>query len=362
MPIQPSILQRRHAEHGRIRLGKKQVTENGKTYPAKLQNFRFTSGSRAHIEALADLYGGSPSTWKNGSKTEWEVITDATTIPVYVVKGGMSQWLETWTGGGCVHRCDGVVNVLTDEPCDPDDPDHRAAKPTTRLSVMLSDLESLGVWRLESHGWNAAAELPSMADLAAALADLVPAVLSLQQRTTVSDGKTSQFIVPVLDLSVTKRRLAEVVAANFGGAQVGAREAVPQIEAPGVDWEQSAAEAATVDECKALWGQAGAAGALTDAVKAALTRRAEQLSGGDVSATEPAAATNTHASPHTSEEEDDDAINGAWQDMFTAAGQRGMTASDLTRQFTEWAGCAVEEASAEQFKAFTQLLTTGEMP
>ena len=147
MPISPIVLQRRHSELGRIRLGEK----GAKGQPVKLTTFRFTSPSAALIAAVADLYGGEARPWDNGGKEEHEVITDATSVPVIVVKGGLSQWLETWSGGGCVHRCDGQVNVLTDRPCDLDEivqigrdrvNPHAVAKPTTRLSVMLRDVAS----------------------------------------------------------------------------------------------------------------------------------------------------------------------------------------------------------------------------
>src|SRR3990172_7696614 len=38
--------------------------------------------------------------------------------------------------------------------------DERACKITTLLNVMLPRIPGLGVWRLESHGWNAATVLP----------------------------------------------------------------------------------------------------------------------------------------------------------------------------------------------------------
>jgi hypothetical protein len=76
----------------------------------------------------------------------------------------------------------------------------------------------MGVWRMESHGYNAAAEIPAMADLAMFVGDLVPAVLHLVERRAVKDGKTSRFVVPVLDLLVSKARLVEL--ASRGGAPV----------------------------------------------------------------------------------------------------------------------------------------------
>ena len=65
---------------------------------------------------------------------------------------------------------------------------------------MLPELDTMGVWRLESHGWNAAAEIPMIGELAMHVGDLVPARLSLVERRAIKDGKTSRFVVPVLDL------------------------------------------------------------------------------------------------------------------------------------------------------------------
>ncbi|WGX98764.1 hypothetical protein [Nocardioides sp. L-11A] len=227
MPI--ITTQRRMPEQGRIRLGQKITGTNksGREYtrPAKLDRFRFTSASQRLINEIATTYGGDARPWDNDGKSEFEVITDATAIPVIVVKGGFSQWHEHWTKAGIQHRCDGEKDAAGTY-CDPQDPNHIAAveKPTTRLSVMLSEIESLGVWRMESKGWNAAAELPSMAELAMHVGDLVPATLGLAERSSIIQTdrgpQTSRFVVPFLDLHVTKQRLVEIVGGPGGAPAI----------------------------------------------------------------------------------------------------------------------------------------------
>lgn len=358
MPI--LTIQRRHAEHGRIRIGQKVATRNGKTRPDKLDRFRFTSGNRDHIEALATLYGGTASEWKNGSKTEYEVITDARSIPVIAVKGGISQWMETWSGGGCTHRCDGYTNVLTDTPCSPDDPGHINAKPTTRLSVMLRDLESLGVWRLETHGWNAAAELPNMVELSNFVGDYVPASLVLQQRTSVRDGKTSQYVVPVLDLAITKQRLNAVMAAAGpsgateieGGASSAAQIEQAPVEVERPDYEQYLADAGSVEECQNVWRAAGEAGHLDDGLKDLITGRASDIKA--------AADADLGPTPEPEMVEGDVEPDGVtWQDVVAAAGAKGITTSQLAELAEQQFAQPVADLTGEQLAELRSAIESG---
>lgn len=358
MPI--LTIQRRHAEHGRIRIGQKVATRNGKTRPDKLDRFRFTSGNREHIEALATLYGGQAQEWKNGSKTEFEVITEARSIPVIAVKGGISQWMETWSGGGCTHRCDGYTNVLTDTPCSPDDSAHVNAKPTTRLSVMLRDLESLGVWRLETHGWNAAAELPNMVELSNFVGDYVPANLVLQQRTSVRDGKTSQYVVPVLDLAITKQRLNEVMAAAGpstppeleGGAGSALQLEQAPVERP--DYEQQLADADSVEGCQNVWRAAGESGHLDDGLKALITGRAADIKA--------AADADLGAEPVEGVVEPEVGAGSggsSWQDVVAAAGAKGITTSQLAELAEQQFAQPVADLTGDQLAELRAAIESG---
>lgn len=361
-------IQRRMAEQGRIRLGQKVAgkTRDGKDYtrPEKLDRFRFTSPSQRLIEEIAQRYGGEARPWDNAGKAEWEVVSDARSIPVIVVKGGFSQWHELWSAAGCLHRCDGEKDA-TGEYCDPDDPQHRQAieKPTTRLSVMLSEIETLGVWRMESKGWNAAAELPSMAELAMHVGDLVPATLSLAERSSVVEVKgkptTSRYVVPVLDLHVTKARLVELVGGPGGAPQIGAAPAAAaaQIEAPQhPDYTAEIEACATVDEVSALWRQIAASGHLFDDVKAALTARGNHLQ--EASA---APQPNDDGTYDAQEVPDDDGSGAAWMEVVSVAGQHGWTTDMLTAAFESWAALPVGDGSAEQFREFLAALRRGDI-
>jgi hypothetical protein len=340
-------IQRRMAEQGRIRLGHK---VGPKGYPGKLDKFRFTSPNQRLIADIAQLYGGEPQQWEG----QWEVYSDARSIPVIVVKGGLSQWMETWSGGGCTHRCDGVTNVLTGDPCDPDDPAHRDAKPTTRLSVMLRDVETLGVWRLESHGWNAAAELPSIAELAMFVGDLVPATLHLVERKSISNGETKRFVVPVLDLAVSKARLVELVGGTAAAGQL--QGAGPkQIEAPPeVYYAQAIADATTTDDLNTIWRRADLAGGLTPALRDAITARAREI--------HPPEAGEPSGGEVEGETVDDEAAAAvAWSAVVTEAGKHNWTTPMLTAAFEQWAAIPLADGDAVMFTDFLAALRRGDV-
>jgi hypothetical protein len=355
MPINPIVLQRRHAELGRIRLGDK----GDRGQPQKLDRFRFTSPLERHIRDLATLYGGTPQEWQNGNATEWEVYTDSTSIPVVVVKGGLSQWMETWSGGGCVHRCDGVT-MEDGTPCEQDqttitikNQTHRAhdvAKPTTRLSVMLPELEAIGVWRLESKGWNAAATLPNMHDLAAYLGELVPARLMLKEQKTIKDGRTNRFVVPVLDLEVSASRLTALVQqANSG--QVSAIEQQGETRAIGSarpSWiDEELAQCQTPDDVRAVWQRVNQAGLMNEAMAAYLTGRAEEL--------KPVESTVDGVV------EDAGDIDTAWSAMVAEAGKHGLTAPQIDALLLDRYAMPPDQLDQTQLESFTADLKAGKV-
>lgn len=275
MPIKPIVLQRRLAEVGRIRIGQVLPTKNGRTRPAKLDRLRFTAASRPLIEQVAAAYGGEVAEWTpaNGGAAQWEVITDVDRVPVLVPPASVSQYMETWSGGGCQRRCDGETELLSGGACICAAQDNMVCKPTTRLSVMLRDIPGLGVWRLESHGWNAAAELPDTAEFLARAGGYIGAWLYLKPQRSVKDGQTRDWMVPALEVEgVTPAQLL----AGDGVAAITQPDCAA-IEAGTPDYLSLARGAANAGDLRAIYKQAVDAGHMTDGLAAQLTNLGKVL-------------------------------------------------------------------------------------
>lgn len=213
-------------EQGRIRLGVK--TERAMK---ALDTFRFTSTDQGAITQIADRYGGEVSKWipPRSKQQQWEVITQAAEIRVFLPPNSIHVWYEQWSGGGCQRRCDGVsvsIPVKTPDGMDTDtepclcqkENGPQSCAPYTRLNVILPEIKFGGVWRLESKGWNAANEMPSMAAMLQQMQTmgLMEGRLILEKRSKVSGGQTKHFVVPRLAVDVSP---TEILG---GGAKVSA--------------------------------------------------------------------------------------------------------------------------------------------
>lgn len=295
-------MQRSGREIGRIRIGAMVTAANGKARPTKLDTFRLTTPARSVADAVGGLLGGEVRRWspQGGGAQQWEVVTQATELPVIVPPGDevISQDYEMWSAGGCVRRCDGFRATLyaedgktrSDCVCPPAGEERVAAaamkpptacKPTTRVNVMLPDLPGLGVWRIESRGYWAAVELGGDAELlrrAREAGVLLPALLRLEQRQVKRLGKPRyDFGVPILDLGIGLRQLAAVggseeMARALPPAPVRALTAGPSTTsgaAPGPDAQQLAdlaGHAATAEQVLGVGRQARERGLLEESI------------------------------------------------------------------------------------------------
>lgn len=213
MAIKPYLLQQRLAETGRIRLGRRVTNAGGTQHPIKLTRWRFTSPSRAALENVAQAYGGQVRPWAE-RKGQWDLISDVNRVPVIVPPNALSQYMELWEGGGCLRRCDGAT-MSSGTPCLCKQERRLVCKPHTRLSVMLADVEGLGVWVLTTRGKTAGAELPSSVQVLARLGTYVSAYLQMKEVPRQVEGRTVNIIVPALEVAgITPAQLSAAVRAG----------------------------------------------------------------------------------------------------------------------------------------------------
>lgn len=236
-------LSRRPPEAGRIRLGVK--TAKGMK---SIDTFRFTSARYGLIEQIAAIYGGTPKPWSDPKariRDQWEVITSSNEIAVYLVPDGLSIWYEQWSGGGCVRRCDGVEcetpqqvgsgYELMTVPCMCRAQGVRQCSPYTRLTVVLPNIAFAGVWRLDTKGWNAAAELPGMYDMIVTLGQqgtMVRAVLGVDRREQQTHNGKRNYVVPRLGIEESVLQLQQGMANADRILAAGDAIATPALPAP----------------------------------------------------------------------------------------------------------------------------------
>jgi len=235
---------RRMVEHGRIRLGVKA----GKAMKS-IDTFRFTSADETAVRQLAEQFGGEARPWsdpKASPTNQWEVLSQASEIPVWIIPGGLDVNYEMWSGGGCVRRCDGIDCETSQRsfdadyepvmvPCICGNKGKLECRPYTRLNVIIPSIRFGGSWRLESKGWNAAEELPGMAEMLANIQDggHLRGRLRLEHRQ--SQGGRRKFVVPTLAIDVSVNEMLTgnadvrslVSSSESGGGQT-------QVEIPSV--------------------------------------------------------------------------------------------------------------------------------
>ena len=222
------------ATAGRIRFGKK----NSRKLPEALKTFRLTSGDRTAVEQLAAMYGGEVKEWndpKANPQHQWEVETEADEIPVWLPPAPLMTTYEHWQGGSNVRRCDGVTcevagrDDMQEVPCLCDAAGAMTCKPQVRLTVVMPHIRFGGGWRLDTGGWAALREMPTMVSMVQqmqAQSGLAVAVLRLEQR--MSQGGAKRYVVPTLTIDATP---VQIMAGEN-------RAAVGSGERPGLSGEE----------------------------------------------------------------------------------------------------------------------------
>lgn len=339
--------QRRHATRGAIRMGYKikldRLDKRGKPIfkPMKLERFRITSPEKETMEQVSALFGGEVKPWDGHRGVEWEVVISAEKLPVLIPRQHIDPNYEFWGNGVKLRLCDGGIERLRNQPClcrQPGNhehrfvkgacimcgldqewhgPDHehvfdsagkcsvcgcgRLCKPTTRLSVMIHGVPGLGYFKLESHGFNAAIELPAFASVIGNLSDdsPLPAVLKMryEERTRMVFVKgrevmqTFKFFVPDLncftlkpqDLYSASYQLAAAARAGldspiFRGLSLEApKSADPALPTRDdvLGWVESSSD---LDELREVWNLAKQSSLLDQTIKETIERRHAQLS------------------------------------------------------------------------------------
>lgn len=233
------ILPKKLTESGRIRIGDQEPNSSGKgTHPHKLETFRLTSQNKPLLHFAANLYGGEVRSWVGDRSPDghFELYTTVNSLDVLVpTVTALSVQYETWSGSGCTRRCDGqfithcpLQEALIGMECQcPEDEQERAEQAKdgkacariARFNVILPDLPGLGLWRMDTKGYYATAELLGALELFAMMPQqIIEASLRLEQRVvkrfvTGPDGKKTgkstalKFAVPILWPKFTPRQM-----------------------------------------------------------------------------------------------------------------------------------------------------------
>lgn len=365
-------LQMRMRQLGEIRLGHVVPTSNGKTRPAKLDKFRFTSPSREILTSVAELYGGEVKPWTpaNGGPSEFEVYSTVNRLPVLIPpRDAVSQWYELYAGSKCQRRCDGVTELKSDRPC-MCDPDNRDCAMTTRVNVMLRDVPALGQWLLISKGYHAAVTLPPAAELLSQAGGYVAGWLGMEEKTAIVKDKLARFKVPTLDVEITP---AALMAGQITGAPAAVAKGPERVAITGgrPDYAALVDVAKTPEEVGKLWTQANQAGHLDDALAATIKAKAAALgakvktpdaSGPGAEQPPPPPAGDGDEVVEAEFVDDPADVQAVWFQVIAAAGQFGLTTEQVEHGFAQRHGGAhPSSATVAQMNGYLAAVKAGEV-
>jgi hypothetical protein len=261
----PILAQRAGVEIGRIRPGEMMRTAAGGMRPGTLETWKLTSRSRAVVESAAQQYGGQVKPYVPArGKSGWGVVTGTNALRVVVAPGlaVVTQSYEMWTAAGASRRCDSRYDQLNPNGgraapgncrcpklrdldgrplLDPDgypqsDIDERkrlagqrtpaACKPHTRITVILPQVDGIGMWRAESGGYVTADDITTVGaslDAAAKQGIYLPAELLLDSIEIRKPGAQVEKFA-VIRLTIL-RSLQDIVGGQLPAGDI--RSALP---------------------------------------------------------------------------------------------------------------------------------------
>lgn len=234
--------QSRLVEVGVIRIGIKKQGD-GKSFPGRLDTFRFTSRLKHLLDMLAAKYGGEVkqfTTFDNKGKVEvrhgeWELISEAKQIralfSIQNLPSGDRESLEQWfifrekTKGRTMRKCDGIncttwqAGKRTTVPCMC--AGNRICKLQSRVRVFLPDAPDVGTFSFITHSDVFSGELNGFIHAAESMVRpgcfLVPILMTLTLRTKENDPEQANGTFPVVLISLDPN--PEPLAAMVGRVQ-----------------------------------------------------------------------------------------------------------------------------------------------
>jgi hypothetical protein len=206
---------------------------------------------------------------------------------------------------------------------------------------MLRDVPGLGVWRLESHGYYAAVELPAVAEFLARTKGYLPAALVLEERVVKRKGVTLRYLVPAIEVEgITPAQLIAGTA-----EELGAREPLELLAGP--TWDRLIADAGTEEELAGIVEEVHRAGLETveaDRVAELARARWQELKAAHRPARGPV---DVELPPN---------VDDLWVRILSLAPD-GWTSGDVEAEFTRVTGVAAEKATAEDMQAYLDKVT-----
>lgn len=223
-------LERRLMTVGRIRLGHLVEIKGGKKRPEVLEKPRLTSSTPTLLHQAAGFYGGTVEPWTDAppGPRQWELYIEKEELPILIPPlETLSQCYECWSASGLRRRCDNQTiqkaanPAEVGQPCQcPPDPDERqelaakgeACQLTTRISCMLPELKTIGLWGLTTHSYYASLWTAGMVEMLETLAKqgrICEAALKIERQTRKDkQGRRKNFAIPtIMPTEMTPRLL-----------------------------------------------------------------------------------------------------------------------------------------------------------